>query len=294
MHWIDLPNRTNMCHIEYAGPDASLVCMRPPPRLETLSEVLAFIGLGAGIALLVSATVGSTALAWFGVKSQTFTSVWPLFWIGDVTGVLLVGPLALVVIQQWHRRTTLPAQKWAEATLLALIFLGLAALSLSTNYLASAYVIMPPLLRAAVRFEFKGVAVALTLLALITAALTISGDSHFVGDAAALLATARHSFATGDAFAMKYIMKRADGSCRWGDGRGEPRRDQRGQIVQWYAISIDIDIDIDDEMRSQEALRRSERQFQQMIDAVSTLIWCMTPDGRDRTYDPELIIRIAI
>ncbi len=351
-----------------------------PLRLETLSEVLAFVGLGAGIAPLVSATVGSAALAWFGVKSQTFTSVWPLFWIGDATGILLVGPLALVVIQQWHRRTTLPAQKWAEATLLALIFLGLAALSLSTDYLASAYVIMPPLLWAAVRFEFKGVAVALTLLALITAALTISGDSHFVGDAetqrekqvmlqlflaisafsalivaaisrqnqqalvslrereqelsqlvdmvpvhirrmtpegepiffnkrlldffglddlnafdkpggsrlstiiqslvhpedaAALLATARHSFATGEAFAMKYRMKRADGAYRWVDGRGEPLRDQRGQIVQWYVISIDID----DEMRAQEALRRSERQLQQLIDAVPTLIWCMTPDG---------------
>lgn len=351
-----------------------------PLRLETLSEVLAFVGLGAGIAPLVSATVGSAALAWFGVKSQTFTSVWPLFWIGDATGILLVGPLALVVIQQWHRRTTLPAQKWAEATLLALIFLGLAALSLSTDYLASAYVIMPPLLWAAVRFEFKGVAVALTLLALITAALTISGDSHFVGDAetqrekqvmlqlflaisafsalivaaisrqnqqalvslrereqelsqlvdmvpvhirrmtpegepiffnkrlldffglddlnafdkpggsrlstiiqslvhpedaAALLATARHSFATREAFAMKYRMKRADGAYRWVDGRGEPLRDQRGQIVQWYVISIDID----DEMRAQEALRRSERQLQQLIDAVPTLIWCMTPDG---------------
>ena len=40
---------------------------------------------------------------------------------------------------------------------------------------------MPPLLWAAVRFEFKGVAVALTLLALITMALTISGNSQFVG-----------------------------------------------------------------------------------------------------------------
>lgn len=349
-------------------------------KLETLSEVLAFVGLGAGIAPLFSATVGSAALAWFGVKSQTFTSVWPLFWIGDATGILLVGPLALVVIEHWHRRTALSAQKWAEATLLALIFLSLAALSLSTDYLASAYVIMPPLLWAAVRFEFKGVAVALTLLALITAALTISGDSHFVGDAetqrekqmmlqlflaisafsslivaaisrqnqqalvslrereqelsqlvdmvpvhirrmtpegepiffnkrlldffglddlnafdkpggsrlstiiqslvnpedaAALLATARHSFATGEAFAMKYRMKRADGAYRWVDGRGEPLRDQRGQIVQWYVISIDID----DEMRAQEALRRSERQLQQLIDAVPTLIWCMTPDG---------------
>ena len=41
---------------------------------------------------------------------------------------------------------------------------------------------MPPLLWAAVRFEFKGAAVALTLLALITVAFTISGASQFAGD----------------------------------------------------------------------------------------------------------------
>ena len=41
---------------------------------------------------------------------------------------------------------------------------------------------MPPLLWAAVRFEFRGAAVALTLLALITVVFTISGASQFVGD----------------------------------------------------------------------------------------------------------------
>ncbi|TIN13062.1 MAG: histidine kinase, partial [Mesorhizobium sp.] len=48
-----------------------------PVRLETLQEVLAFVVLGAGVAPLVSATVGSATLAWFGVESQTFTAVWP-------------------------------------------------------------------------------------------------------------------------------------------------------------------------------------------------------------------------
>ncbi|QRM55277.1 MASE1 domain-containing protein [Sinorhizobium sp. BG8] len=356
-----------------------LACSRPL-RMETLREVLAFVGLGAGVAPLASATVGSAALAWFGVEGQTFTEVWPLFWIGDATGILLVGPLSLMVIQHWPSRTKLSAAKRMEAGLLGLVFFAVAALSLSTDYLASAYIIMPPLLWAAVRFEFKGVAVALTLLALITMALTISGGSHFVGDpetqrekqvmlqlflaisafsslivaalsrqnqqallslgererelsqlvdmvpvhirrmtaegepiffnkrlldffgldnlndldkqgtsrlattihtlvhpddAGGLLATARHSFATGEPFALKYRMLRADGVYRWVDGRGEPLRDQGGAIVQWYVISIDID----DEMRAQEALRRSERQLQQMIDAVPTLIWCMTPEG---------------
>ena len=59
-----------------------------PVRLETLQEVLAFVVLGAGIAPIVSATVGAASLAWFGVKSQTFAAAWPLWWIGDATGIL--------------------------------------------------------------------------------------------------------------------------------------------------------------------------------------------------------------
>ncbi|TIW06473.1 MAG: histidine kinase, partial [Mesorhizobium sp.] len=39
-----------------------------PVRLEALQEVLAFVVLGAGVAPLVSATVGSATLAWFGIE----------------------------------------------------------------------------------------------------------------------------------------------------------------------------------------------------------------------------------
>ena len=45
------------------------ICGRPV-RLETLREVLAFVVLGAGIAPVVSATVGSATLAWFGIQSK--------------------------------------------------------------------------------------------------------------------------------------------------------------------------------------------------------------------------------
>ena len=110
-----------------------------PVRLETLRDVLAFVVLGAGTAPLVSATVGSATLAWFDIKSQTFTQVWPLFWIGDATGILLVAPLALVVIQHWRSRTKLSAGQWMEAGILGLIFLGVAALSMSDYYLPFAY-----------------------------------------------------------------------------------------------------------------------------------------------------------
>jgi integral membrane sensor domain MASE1 len=152
---------------------------RRPVRLESLQEVLALVVLGAGVAPIASATVGSATLAWFGM--QSFATAWPLWWIGDATGVLIVAPLALVVFQNWHGRAELSAARWIEACVLGVIFLGVAALSLS-GYLPFAYIIMPPLLWAAVRFEFKGAAVTLTLLALITGVFTISGASQFAGD----------------------------------------------------------------------------------------------------------------
>ena len=101
-----------------------------PVRLETLQEVLVFVVLAAGIAPVLSATVGSATLEWFGVKSQTFAATWPLWWIGDATGILIVTPLALVVLQNWRREAGLSAARWIEACVLGLIFLGVAALAL--------------------------------------------------------------------------------------------------------------------------------------------------------------------
>jgi PAS domain S-box-containing protein len=348
---------------------------RRPVRLETLQEVLALVLLGAGVAPVASATVGSATLAWFGM--QSFAAAWPLFWLGDATGVLIVAPLALVVFQNWRGNTRLSAARWMEACVLGLIFLGVAALSLS-GHLASAYVVMPPLLWAAVRFEFKGAAVALTLLALITVVFTISGASQFVGDpetqrqeqvalqlflaisafsvliVAAIsrqhqqaLLTLRESerelsqlvdmvpshvwrltpdgepiffnkrmvdflgldvgnmdkpgisrlealteavhpddaagfsgalsrcLVTGESFSMRYRLRRADGVYRWMSSRADPTRDQDGRIVQWYGLCHDID----DQMHAEEALRRSERQLQQMIDAVPVRIWSVVPSG---------------
>ncbi|EJC72343.1 PAS domain S-box [Rhizobium leguminosarum bv. trifolii WSM2012] len=357
--------------------------LRRPAQLETLQEVLAFVLLGAGIAPVVSATVGSATLAWFGIQSQSFVTAWPLWWIGDATGVLIVAPLALTVFQNWRGKTRLSAAQWLEACVLGLIFLGVAALSLS-GYLPFAYIIMPPLLWAAVRFEFKGAAISLALLALITAIFTITGAGQFIGDPesqkhkqimlqlflaisafSALIVAAisrqhqlavltlrqgvetlrereqelsqlvdmvpshvwrltpqgeptffnrrmvdflgfdvagsdragvsrleavvaaiihpddaagfrdalNHCLATGENFAMRYRLRRADGIYHWMSSRAEPMRDQTGSIVQWYGLCHDID----DQVRAEEAVRQSERALQQMIDAVPVRVWSVEP-----------------
>ncbi|MBB2834042.1 UNVERIFIED_ORG: hypothetical protein GGD51_004202 [Rhizobium esperanzae] len=359
--------------------------LKRPVRLESLQEVLAFVALGAGVAPIVSATVGSATLAWFSILSQSFVTAWPLWWIGDATGVLIVAPLALVVLHNWRGRPQLSKTQWMEACILGLIFLAVAALSLS-GYLPFAYIIMPPLLWAAVRFEFKGAAVSLVLLALITAVFTITGAGQFAGDpesqknkqimlqlflaisalsalivaaisrqhqlatfslhrslealrererelsqlvdmvpshvwrltpegeptffnkrmvdflgldvadsdkpdmsrleaillaivhpddTAEFRAALSHCLVTGETFAMRYRLRRADGVYRWMSSRAEPLRDQAGNVLQWYGLCHDID----DQVHAEEALRQSERQLQQMIDAVPVRVWSVEPTG---------------
>src|SRR5262245_1757343 len=85
-------------------------------RLETLREVLAFVVLGAGIAPLFSATVGAATVSSFGMLSQTFAGAWPLFWIGDATGALIVAPLAVVIMQNSRGETNPLAVRWSGAT----------------------------------------------------------------------------------------------------------------------------------------------------------------------------------
>lgn len=81
---------------------------------------------------------------------------------------------------------------------------------------------------------------------------------------------------TGERFCMRYRLRRADGAYRWMLGRAEPMRDSGGRIVQWCGLAYDMD----DQIHAEEALRRSEHQLQQLIDAVPVRIWSVMPAGR--------------
>ncbi len=356
----------------------------PSMQLQTYGEVLALILLGACISPLISATIGSMALAVYGI--HPFGASWLLWWIGDGTGVATIAPLALVVFQNWDSKSRVLTARWAEACALAAIFLAVAVLSI-TGYEPYAYVVLPPLLWAAVRFEFKGAVLALILLAVIATVVTISGTSQFAGDqqsqrekqimlqlflgisafsalivaaisrqhqqalatlkknvaalkererelshlvdmlpihirrltpegepvffnkrlldffgladisqldrpgmsrlamaAQSLIhpedadmfsATVRHTFATGEPYTMRYRLRRADGVYRWVEGRGEPVRDEEGNIAQWLAVSIDIE----DSVSAQQKLHENERRLQRLVDAVPAQIWCSSPEG---------------
>ena len=97
--------------------------------------------------------------------------------------MLLVAPLVLVGARGWLNRASVTVARVGEAGLIGLVLVGAAALSLS-GHLPFAYIVMSPLLWAAVRFEFNGAVVTVVTLALLAAVFTVQGVSPFSGDTA--------------------------------------------------------------------------------------------------------------
>jgi PAS domain S-box-containing protein len=103
-------------------------------------------------------------------------------------------------------------------------------------------------------------------------------------DAAEVGNTLHRCLATGESFAMRYRLRRADGVYRWMQGRAEPMRDRDGRILQWYGLCHDID----DQMHAEDVLRRSEQQLRRLVDALPTQIWAATSEGEPSYLNKRL------
>ena len=66
----------------------------------------------------------------------------------------------------------------------------------------------------------------------------------------------RADLAAGEPSEDEIRLRRADGEYRWFLVRTAPLRDERGNVVKWFGVSIDIE----DSRRAEEALRSSERE----------------------------------
>lgn len=119
----------------------------------------------------------------------------------------------------------------------------------------------------------------MTRLAAVMQAAVHPDDLTPLGDAL------QHSFVTGEPFSMRCRLRRAsDGVYRWTDGHAEPLRDEKGNIIQWYGLSNDID----DQMRAEDALRSSEKQFRDLVETLPAMIYCAMPDGQPKYRSRKL------
>ena len=81
--------------------------VRPPLSLNEPHDIAAFLGLGAFVACLVGATIGTTTLGFAGfVAPANLGFNWLTWWVGDSLGTLIAAPIALTLIG-------VPREDWA-------------------------------------------------------------------------------------------------------------------------------------------------------------------------------------
>ena len=79
------------------------------------------------------------------------------------------------------------------------------------------------------------------------------------------------SLTTGENFATRYRLRRADGVFHWMSSRAEPIRDRHGHIVQWYGLCHDVD----DQMRLYREIEEREARVRRLVDSdiIGIVIW---------------------
>jgi integral membrane sensor domain MASE1 len=148
------------------------------PSLERVRDVLAFVGLAALLSTMVAATIGVVSLILGNeVEPESFWSVWRVWWLGDMGGDLLVATTILVAATHWPF-SRLPGAPW-EAVALAALAAGL-SLFVFQRDANLAYVLLPVLIGAVLRFWQPGVCVASLIVAAIAVAFTANDTGPFI------------------------------------------------------------------------------------------------------------------
>jgi diguanylate cyclase (GGDEF)-like protein len=134
------------------------------PQLDRVRDVFALLVLAALLSTIVSATIGTGTLLIAGtIPASGIWSTWHVWWLGDVTGDVVVAPLLLVFASTRLPRRISPL-KLAEliAFLATLALLAGVAHQLT---LGIAYLVLPVLIWAALRFRQQGAVLANAVLA---------------------------------------------------------------------------------------------------------------------------------
>jgi len=107
-------------------------------------------------------------------------------------------------------------------------------------------------------------------------------------DRARFSADLARSMSTGETFSAQYRLRRHDGVYRWMSSRAAPLYDQSGRVAQWSGLCLDID----DQVRTEDALKRSQWHLQQLLDVIPVHVCSWTPEGKllyvSRRYVDEL------
>ena len=145
--------------------------------LRRIKDVVALGVNGAVLSPVVAATIGTASL-WAGgaIPTAAVATIWPVYYVGDGVGILILTPVLLVWLRRGRRVGAYPWPRALEAASLAFVAVVLTAMAfLRTG--PGAYPLFPLIIWAALRFGQRGA----TLIVLVISALAVVGTVHGMG-----------------------------------------------------------------------------------------------------------------
>ncbi|HEU4702812.1 MAG TPA: diguanylate cyclase, partial [Conexibacter sp.] len=159
--------------------------------LQRMRDVVALATLGAAVSTAVNATIGTATLLAAGVAdADNVWAFWRVWWLGDLTGVLLVAPPLLLLATRSSRspsawgpiRAGTGFARIAEASLMAGALVVVMLIVLHEG-VTLAFPIFPLIVLAAMRFGQAGAVTAALVVSTIAVAYTANGKGPFTGGA---------------------------------------------------------------------------------------------------------------
>jgi signal transduction histidine kinase/integral membrane sensor domain MASE1 len=151
-------------------------------RLNRLQHLLAWTVAAGLVAPMMGATTGASVVSTLG-PANAFMDLWMRWWLADVGGVMVFGPLTWWLLRRGAAVFDEAASPRAlEAGLMAVIIAGMSQLVFSGTLAGMfAFVLMPFFLWPAIRFGIAGVSAMAVLLAAIAITNTLDGLGPFSG-----------------------------------------------------------------------------------------------------------------
>jgi signal transduction histidine kinase len=161
-------------------------------ELDRARDVVRFTVLGAVLAPVASATIGTLALHVAGLLPRgALVHAGSVWWVGDAMGALLVAP----ALMTWRAHgEDEPRRSALETLALAATLLAAALEALSHPHATRPYAVFPPLIWAALRFGPRGATTATLVVAGIAIGSTVTGHGAFVTSSLDADLTALHAF----------------------------------------------------------------------------------------------------
>jgi PAS domain S-box-containing protein len=153
--------------------------------LDSVADVMSFVVCAAVVASLVSATIGSLSLC-FGNPAEwrRFSALWLTWWMGDGFGTLIVGSLLL----SWSKSARVASRELPEIASLFVLLLVVVLIVFGGWFPGSvktyplAYLCLPCLLWAALKFDQRVVTSAIVVMAVVALWGAGRGYGPFVVD----------------------------------------------------------------------------------------------------------------